>query len=106
RSGHARRLRQRAGRDVCGTDRRADPGALGLLSRRDLQGRRGVRPVCRAALAAPAGPSGESLTMGRDRPYGWIALALVFALYPLVFSGAFARDVGVQLLLWAIAASA
>jgi branched-chain amino acid transport system permease protein len=38
--------------------------------------------------------------------WGWIALAAVFLFYPLVFQGAFSRDIGVALLLAAISASA
>ena len=60
RRGGARRLRQRARRDVCGTDHRSDPGAVGLLSRADLQGRRGLRAVRRAAVAPAAGPDGKA----------------------------------------------
>ena len=62
RRGDARRLRQRARRDVCGPDHRPDPGALGLLSRADLQGHRGLRAVRRAALVPAAGPAGQGVT--------------------------------------------
>jgi branched-chain amino acid transport system permease protein len=44
--------------------------------------------------------------MRHDLPYGWIALGLAALAFPLVFSGPFARDIGVSLLLGAISASA
>src|SRR6266566_1296874 len=61
RGGHAGRLRQRAGRNVCRTHHRIDPSIVGLLVRSDLQGHRRLCAVRCAVVVAAAGIDGKGV---------------------------------------------
>src|SRR6516164_909452 len=61
RRGHAWRLRQRAGRNVCRPHHRIDPGTVGLLVRPDLQRHRRLCAVRCVAVVAAAGIDGEGV---------------------------------------------
>src|SRR5260370_119882 len=61
RRGHAGRLRQRAGRNVCRAHHRIDPSIVGLLVRPDLQRHRRLCAVRCAVVVAAAGIDGEGV---------------------------------------------
>ena len=86
----------------------ADPGGVGVLARRRST-RTSSSTACSSALLwfRPQGLLGKGVSVMRLVPrVAILLLAAALLLYPLVLPGAFYRDIGVTLLLAAIAASA
>src|ERR1700688_3619116 len=104
--GGARRFRQRARLALCRPDHRLDPERFGILAWRYLQRHRRLWPVRGAAVAAATRSHGEGVKSIFSPRRRIALLAVALLLFPVVFSGAFARDIGVAFLLAAISASA